>query len=1461
MRLTLTLLISSLTVWWNLVEGSGTEDSQLEVKLESSWTQIPFYLQLLESLASVDEKLYFQALRALVLDPEADDDFDDDDTWNDDVGDDWEADGDDMGETEVDSTGESAISDEALYHKIMESLDLDPFNKTFVDLKTSSKFYSPRIQSHYLHYVQEILPVHNSREELCQKDSFGSKITRSKHFSWLLSKDRIYCTNDDLFALQLSKKSDLSASLMPFDRVFGHNQNVPVLVFYGDLASSEFSSMLANLILSAESGKLRFVWRYIPVLNGHDALNGYGVSLKVKNPDFFGVSDPEKVSTIPETGVANLGTKLASHILSLSKQWDKFTVLKEKILNFPSHVTDIHSYQNFDPEVIKNVQMNERVGLSEDTAGIYINGAPVNKLEMDPYKIISKLESELDLVQHLMDLGLNMDQAKLLTSKLALRYAVQLSEYTSGDDNRYRVYENSFEGPDPKGGVVFINDIELDENYRSFTASPSEAYLSPASNPGQIPAVRENIHDLIFVVDLANQDHLKILFTFSKIILDKAIPQQIGILPLGTSELSQTVAKYFYYLYENSNSKEALALLYKVLMRKDDDELSTILNIPLGSYSLDPQVYQQTLDKFSITEPSVIFNGKIKNLESESWRADMGRQIAKDVQKIKQGIRQGNIGPSLKAFVFNDANFERNLKIFPRDISGFKYKQVTEALMEQSTLFTVERDDIVMRDTVNVWVIGDLSLKAVVDQMVEILNFMVVSTDNVRLRVIDTSNSGILAEKGPFKAILKPGNPDHAKVSYQLYPEQVERLVIALAKHKLKKSTANEQLKSFLGSQDLPPNHSFLLINSRYFIIEPTTMSVKDLNTISEYEITHKLHTINTITQQYPHIFPGELSELYPRFRGLAYGDWQDLVTSYLLKSFFVDDRLYVDDVARFDFNSMNLANSFVLDNDTPLVDVLVIIDPLTNMAQELICLAEVIMKVPFVRTRILLQPKSTYESVGIDRYYRAEYPQYPLFSGDSAKSGESSKSVKFHNLPNKETFMVDIIPPKRWSVKSKAATIHPDSVSVAQPQSFTYELHSLIIEGYARSISTALPPKHAEFSLTENSMSVQNTVKHTSVMANLGYFQFAVDFGLWDLSCGPNYELLSASEKLFEFNAEPQTSIPLQVFTMDGLVVRTRMIEAKKSPKPTKKVTNPKSTINIFTIASGELYEKLCTMMMMSVMKHTSETTKFWLIDDYLSPDFKKSLPTLSNHYNFDYEFVSYKWPMWLRRQNTRQRTVWGYKMLFLDVLFGDLDSIIFVDADQINRSDMKSLVDLDMGSYAYGFVPMCENREEMETFRFWNQGYWQEVLGDDLKYHISALFKVNLQRFKELGVGDRLRSHYQKLSSDENSLANLDQDLPNNLQRSVGIFSLPQEYLWCETWCSDNGKVTAKNIDLCSNPLTGEDKESMGRRVIEEWEDLETELRVLLGSVSSEGSESSGSSKSPDIPDSPVENFHDEL
>lgn len=267
-----------------------------------------------------------------------------------------------------------------------------------------------------------------------------------------------------------------------------------------------------------------------------------------------------------------------------------------------------------------------------------------------------------------------------------------------------------------------------------------------------------------------------------------------------------------------------------------------------------------------------------------------------------------------------------------------------------------------------------------------------------------------------------------------------------------------------------------------------------------------------------------------------------------------------------------------------------------------------------------------------------------------------------------------------------------------------------------------------------------------------------------------------------------------------------------------------------MFSLASGKLYERLIKIMMVSVASHTQSTVKFWLLDDFFSPGFADKLEKLSKALKFEYEFISYKWPSWLYPQREKQRLIWGYKILFLDVLFPlSVQRIIYIDADQVVRADIKELWEMDLQGAPYAYTPFCDSNTETEAFRFWKQGYWKNLLGE-LPYHISALYVVDLVRFRSMGACDTLRYFYETMAPNPNSLANLDQDLPNFAQFEVPIFSLPIEWLWCATWCSEETKKSAKTIDLCNNPLTGEPKIEAARRIIPEWTMYDESIQKFL-------------------------------
>eukprot|EP01126_Amoeba_proteus_P013474 TRINITY_DN1573_c0_g2_i3.p1 TRINITY_DN1573_c0_g2~~TRINITY_DN1573_c0_g2_i3.p1 ORF type:complete len:192 (-),score=61.00 TRINITY_DN1573_c0_g2_i3:25-600(-) len=154
---------------------------------------------------------------------------------------------------------------------------------------------------------------------------------------------------------------------------------------------------------------------------------------------------------------------------------------------------------------------------------------------------------------------------------------------------------------------------------------------------------------------------------------------------------------------------------------------------------------------------------------------------------------------------------------------------------------------------------------------------------------------------------------------------------------------------------------------------------------------------------------------------------------------------------------------------------------------------------------------------------------------------------------------------------------------------------------------------------------------------------------------------------------------------------------------------------------------------------------------------------------------------------------------------------------------------MDFDLEGAPYGYTPFCTGHLAnplTKGFRFWSGGFWADHLSGK-PYHISALYVVDLYQLRRSSAADRLRATYNQLSLDPNSLANLDQDLPNYLQWNIPIKSLPENWLWCETWCKMEAKDHAKTIDLCNNPLTKTPKLEAALKFVPEWSNYDNVVK----------------------------------
>jgi UDP-glucose:glycoprotein glucosyltransferase len=584
-------------------------------------------------------------------------------------------------------------------------------------------------------------------------------------------------------------------------------------------------------------------------------------------------------------------------------------------------------------------------------------------------------------------------------------------------------------------------------------------------------------------------------------------------------------------------------------------------------------------------------------------------------------------------------------------------------------------------------------------------------------------------------------------------------------------------------------------------------------------------------------------------------------------------------------FNNWTVEHTAIVQGnfEKAIFQIVASVDPATELAQKWIPILKTLGDMEGVHLKLFLNPKQMLQELPIKRFYRYLLDARPTFNSDGSIG---SLKAQFSGIPKEALLNLGMDVPPSWLVAPEESIHDLDNIKLSTLSAGTdinaiYGLESILIEGHSRDTTMGgQPPSGAEVVLaTEKDPHFADTI----IMANLGYFQFKTNPGFYNikLKSGRSQEIFSldsAGPKGWMAQPGDETT-EIALMSFQGATIFPRL--SRKPGQETADVLAPEESlaselvgkgtdkvnkflgkiglnfnsqkvfdkgaeflgktvkkgtqadINIFSVASGHLYERMLNIMMLSVMKHTKHTVKFWFIEQFLSPSFKSFLPHIAAEYGFEYELVTYKWPHWLRSQTEKQREIWGYKILFLDVLFPlDLEKVIFVDADQIVRTDMYELVTHDLEGAPYGFTPMGDSRTEMEGFRFWKTGYWSNFLRGR-PYHISALYVVDLVKFRQLAAGDRLRQQYHSLSADPNSLSNLDQDLPNNMQFNLPIHSLPQEWLWCETWCSDEDLAKAKTIDLCNNPMTKEPKLDRARRQIPEWNVYDEEVGALARRV----------------------------
>uniref|UniRef100_A0A671YRX9 UDP-glucose ceramide glucosyltransferase-like 1 n=1 Tax=Sparus aurata TaxID=8175 RepID=A0A671YRX9_SPAAU len=1222
----------------------------------------------------------------------------------------------------------------------------------------------------------------------------------------------------------------------------GSNPDAPVVILYAEFGTPDFQRLHQVITAKVSEGLATYVLRhYVAKPSGNKVyLSGYGVELAIKSQEYKAKDDTQVQENDPVDEVqgflfGKLKTlypelkeqlkELRKHLVESTNEMAPLKVWEMQDLSFQTAARILAAPAAEALNVMRDLSQNfptkarmltclspqffkGTLGLQPGDSALFINGLHIDLDTQDIFSVFEVLRSEARVMEGLRSLHIETPYIHDI-----LKLNVQPSDSDYAVDIR-------------NSAISWINNLETDHRYSSWPYNVQE--LLRPTFPGVIRQIRKNFHNLVIILD-PTQENAAELLSVAEMFYANNIPLRIGLVFVvsdeddvdGMQDAGVALVRAYNYISDEVDSQSAfeavIAMFNRVAIggqlsvgdvvkvlekRFPYVEVSSVLGAD-SSYDNNRKEGRAYYEQTGVGPlPVVMYNGipyQREQLDPDELETVTMQKILETTTFYQRAVYLVSQNHDVVDYIMNQANVVP--RINPRVLSTIGLCSVDAVTCSDSLCFFLcgLSDDGYIRP-VTFWVVGDFDKPSGRQLLYDAIRHMKTS-NNVRLGMINNPSAAPSAETSRMaRAIWAAMQTQSANNAKNFITKMAkEETAVALEKGADIGDFAGMDVALFKEAYDTP-KFDFLLSHAAY-CRDVLKLKKGQKAVISNGRVTSS-------TNGSPEVFNQD--------------DFL-LLESIILKT--SGERI------------KSKVEQFGTEEDRAS-DLVMKVDALLSSQPKGEARVEYGFSIRFSFS-----------------FYRHVLEAEVSFQADSSFS--PGPMAKFLDMPQSPLFTLNLNTPESWMVESVRTRYDLDNIYLEENiVAAEYELEHLLLEGHCFDVSSGQPPRGLQFTLGTASEPV---IVDTIVMANLGYFQLKANPGAWILKMRKG-----RSDEIYKIYSHDGTDSPAD---SDDIIVvlnnfKSRIIKVKVQKKPDKfneellsdgteendagfwksltrgftgggKAEDQKQekddVINIFSVASGHLYERFLRIMMLSVLKNTKTPVKFWFLKNYLSPTFKEFIPHMAKQYGFQYELVQYKWPRWLHQQTEKQRIIWGYKILFLDVLFPlAVDKILFVDADQIVRTDLKELRDFDLEGAPYGYTPFCESRREMDGYRFWKSGYWASHLAGR-KYHISALYVVDLKKFRKIAAGDRLRGQYQGLSQDPNSLSNLDQDLPNNMIHQVPIKSLPQEWLWCETWCDDTTKRSAKTIDLCNNPMTKEPKLQAAVRIVAEWSDYDQEIKRL--------------------------------
>uniref|UniRef100_A0A8C1SYB4 UDP-glucose glycoprotein glucosyltransferase 1 n=1 Tax=Cyprinus carpio TaxID=7962 RepID=A0A8C1SYB4_CYPCA len=1258
------------------------------------------------------------------------------------------------------------------------------------------------------------------------------------------------------------------------------NPDAPVVILYAELGTKEFSRFHQLMLSKANKGLITYVLRHFlsNPSKGKVLLSGYGVELAIKNQEYKAKDDTQvqgendPVDEVQGFLFGKLKTnypelkeqlkELRKHLIESTNEMAPLKVWQMQDLSFQTAARILGAPSVDALNVMRDLSQNfptkyfkGTLGLQPGDSALFINGLHIDLDVQDIFSVFDMLRNEARVMEGLRS---------LLIDTPYIHDILKLNVQPSDSD-----YAVDIRSP------AWINNLETDGRYASWPSNVQE--LLRPTFPGVIRQIRKNFHNLVMILDPTLENTAE-LISVAEMFYSNNIPLRIGVVFVvndsdevdGMQDAGVALLRAFNYIADDVDSQMAFDAIISVRQqcklkvehvvgvlekRYPYVEISSILG-PDSAYDNNRKEGKAYYEQTGVGPlPVVLYNGmplqreqldpdeletvvmhKILETTSFFQRTVYLGELNSDHDVVDFIMNQPNVVPRINSRILSTSRNYLDLSAtnnhFIDEYARFLFLDTKDknAAVANSMNYMTKKDDGIIRP-VTFWVVGDFDQPSGRQLLYDAIRHMKTS-NNVRLGVINNPSENLSNEKSLIAraiwAAMQTQTANNAK-----------NFITKMAKEETAQALyGGSDIAEFaVGGMDVPlfksayesPNVNFLLAHSAY-CRDVLKLQKGQRAVISNGRIIGPLEEGEVFNQDDFLLLESIILKTSgERIKGKIQ-QASDLVMKVdaLLSSQPKGEARIEHTFAEDRYSAVKIRPK----EEDVYFDVVAVVDPVTRDAQKLAPLLLVLKQLVNVNLRVFMNCQSKLSDLPLKSFYR--YVLEPEISFMADSSFAPGPMAKFLDMPQSPLFTLNLNTPESWMIESVHTRYDLDNIYLEEIDSVVaaeYELEYLLLEGHCFDVTTGQPPRGLQFTLGTASDPV---IVDTIVMANLGYFQLKANPGAWILRLRKG-----RSDEIYKIYSHDGTDSPAEA---DDLIVvldtfKSKIIKVKVQKKPemmneellsdgthendsgfwtsltrgftgASKPEEPKQekddVINIFSVASGHLYERFLRIMMLSVLKHTKTPVKFWFLKNYLSPTFK----VLDSRFNMmallPDSYVIYQ------------------KFILVLRIFHN------ITVDTIVRTDLKELRDFDLEGAPYGYTPFCESRREMDGYRFWKSGYWASHLAGR-KYHISALYVVDLKKFRKIAAGDRLRGQYQGLSQDPNSLSNLDQDLPNNMIHQVPIKSLPQEWLWCETWCDDASKQKAKTIDLCNNPQTKEPKLQAAVRIVAEWSDYDQEIKRI--------------------------------